>query len=219
MFFSFLGQIGGFPAQCKFGGHPKQDYQTTCTTRGWISLTSWTGLQSRSERQVYWQYQQARLPRAPLLQPRLLLVLRLQCGGFWLAFFCRRLRLGSTRHLLCHLRHGLFYGGGWTAAPLSRSSHCILVVFFPQICRVGRWNLLPLDCQHAMLQDKYWTTLLEELTSWEVVSITFSFLETRFRATLRDLLGGARRLASKIVGRSSMRGIWGSPGRLNLYRS
>jgi hypothetical protein len=40
-----------------------------------------------------------------------------------------------------------------------------------------------------MLQDKYSTTLLEELTSWEVVSATFSFLETHFRATLRGLLG------------------------------
>jgi hypothetical protein len=67
-----------------------------------------------------------------------------------------------------------------------------------------------------MLQDKYSTTLLEELTSWEVVSVTFSFMATRFRAILRDLLGGAGRLASKLVGGSSMRGIWGSPGRLNL---
>jgi hypothetical protein len=70
-----------------------------------------------------------------------------------------------------------------------------------------------------MLQDKYSTTLLEELTSWEVVSITFSFLATCFRATLCGLLGGAARLASKLVGGSSTRGIWGSPGRLNLERS
>jgi hypothetical protein len=70
-----------------------------------------------------------------------------------------------------------------------------------------------------MLHDKYSTTLLEELTSWEVVSITFSFLATRFRATLRDLLGGTGRLASRLAGGSSMRGIWGSPGRLNLDHS
>jgi hypothetical protein len=50
-----------------------------------------------------------------------------------------------------------------------------------------------------MLQDKYSTTLLEELNSWEVVSVTFSFLAARFRATLRGLLGSAGRLASKLV--------------------
>jgi hypothetical protein len=75
------------------------------------------------------------------------------------------------------------------------------------------------DCQHAILQDKYSTTLLEEVTSWELVAVTFSFLATRFRATLCGLLGGARRLASKLVSGSSMREIWGSLGRLNLDRS
>jgi hypothetical protein len=56
----------------------------------------------------------------------------------------------------------------------------------------------------------------QELTSWEVVAVTFSFLPTRFRATLRGLLGSAGRLASRLVGGSSMRAILGSPGRLNL---
>jgi hypothetical protein len=60
---------------------------------------------------------------------------------------------------------------------------------------------------------------LEELTSWEVVSITFSFLATRFRATLHGLLGGAGRLASRLAGGSSIRGILGNPGRLNLDRN
>jgi hypothetical protein len=45
---------------------------------------------------------------------------------------------------------------------------------------------------------------------------TFSFLATRLRATLRSLLGGAGKLASKLVGGSWMRGTLGSPGRLNL---
>jgi hypothetical protein len=58
-----------------------------------------------------------------------------------------------------------------------------------------------------MLQEKYSITLLEKLTLWEVVSVTFSFLATRFRATLHGFLGGARRLASKLVGGSSTRGI------------
>jgi hypothetical protein len=49
--------------------------------------------------------------------------------------------------------------------------------------------------------------------------MTFNFLATRLRATLRDLLGGAGRLASKLVRGSWMRGTLGSPGRLNLDRS
>jgi hypothetical protein len=63
-----------------------------------------------------------------------------------------------------------------------------------------------------ILQDKYSTTLLEGLTSWDVVSVTFNFLATRLRATLRGLLDGAGKLASRLVGGSSMRGMWGSPG-------
>jgi hypothetical protein len=59
----------------------------------------------------------------------------------------------------------------------------------------------------------------EELTSWEVVAVTFNFLATRFRATLRGLLGSAGRLASRLAGGSSTRGMLGSPGRLNLDRS
>jgi hypothetical protein len=59
----------------------------------------------------------------------------------------------------------------------------------------------------------------EELTSWEVVAVTSSFLATHFRATLRGLLGGAGRLASRIAGGSSIRGILGNPGRLNLDRN
>jgi hypothetical protein len=39
-------------------------------------------------------------------------------------------------------------------------------------------------------RNKYSTTLLKELTSWDVVSVTLSFLATRLRATLRGLLGG-----------------------------
>jgi hypothetical protein len=75
------------------------------------------------------------------------------------------------------------------------------------------------NCQHAILQDKYSATLLKELTSGDVVSVTFNFLATHLRATLRGLLSGTGRLASKLVGGSSMRGILGSPSRLNLDRS
>jgi hypothetical protein len=58
-----------------------------------------------------------------------------------------------------------------------------------------------------------------KLTSWDVVSVTLSFLAMRLRATLRGFLGGAGKLASKLVGGSRTRGTLGSPGRLNLDRS
>jgi hypothetical protein len=44
-------------------------------------------------------------------------------------------------------------------------------------------------------------------------------LAMRFRATLRGLLGGVGRLASRLAGGSSVRGMLGSPGRLNLDRN
>jgi hypothetical protein len=68
-------------------------------------------------------------------------------------------------------------------------------------------------------RNKYSTTLLKELTSWDVVSVTLSFLSTRLRATLRGFLGGVGKLASKLVGGSWMRGTLGSQWRLNLDRS
>jgi hypothetical protein len=64
------------------------------------------------------------------------------------------------------------------------------------------------NCQHARFQDKYSTTLLEELTSWAVVSVTFNFLATCFSVTLRGFLGGSGRLVSKLVGLSSIKGMW-----------
>jgi hypothetical protein len=63
------------------------------------------------------------------------------------------------------------------------------------------------------------TTQGSTVTSWAVDSVTFSFLAERFRATLCGLLGGMGMLASKLAGLSTMRGILGCPGRLNLDRS
>jgi hypothetical protein len=76
-----------------------------------------------------------------------------------------------------------------------------------------------IHCQHPVLYGKYSTTLLEELTSWAVDLVIFSFLVARFRATLRGLLGSAGRLDSRLACLSTMRGILGSLGRLNLERS
>jgi hypothetical protein len=104
-------------------------------------------------------------------------------------------------------------------ASFSRLAHLVSVISLPLIqgsddgiyCNNSEFN-----CQHTILQDKYSITLLEELTSWDVVSATFDFLATRLRTTLRGLLSGAGRLASRLASGSSMRGILGSPGRLNL---
>jgi hypothetical protein len=67
------------------------------------------------------------------------------------------------------LRHKFFYGGGWAAASLSRLAHRLLVVSFPLVNGVGWWNLLREPriqlSTYTILQDKYSTTLLEELTS------------------------------------------------------
>jgi hypothetical protein len=73
-----------------------------------------------------------------------------------------------------------------------------------------------MNCQHAILYSKYSTTLLEELTSLVVATVTFSFLATRFHATLHGLLGGTGMLASRLADLSTMRGTSGSPGRLNM---
>jgi hypothetical protein len=62
--------------------------------------------------------------------------------------FCRCSRLASDGCRLCRLRHGFFNSGGWTEASLSCSSHRVLVLFAPLICRVGRRNILrPLQIQ------------------------------------------------------------------------
>jgi hypothetical protein len=75
------------------------------------------------------------------------------------------------------------------------------------------------NCQHTILQDKYSTTLLGELTSWDVVSVTFNFLATYLRGTLCGFFGGAGRLASRLVGGSSIRWTLGTPGELDVDRS
>jgi hypothetical protein len=199
-----------FPAQYKFGGQPSK------ITKLHVLLGDGFHLQAGPDNSHGQSAKYAGNINKPGFRGRL--PFSLDCywssgssshGRLSPAFFCRHLRLGSTRRLLCHLWQRLFYGGGWTAAPLSRFSHRAPVVFFPLIRGVGRRNFLrqlKIQLLARILQDKYSTTILEELTSWEVVFVTFSFLVTRFRATLRGLLGGAVRVASKLVGGSSMRG-------------
>jgi hypothetical protein len=80
----------------------------------------------------------------------------------------RRLRIDNSSRPLCHLRHQFFYGGGWSAVSLSRLAHRLPIISFPLINRVRGWNILrELRIQasaYTILQDKYSTTLLEELT-------------------------------------------------------
>jgi hypothetical protein len=102
------------------------------------------------------------------------------------------------------LRHKFFYGGGWVAAGSSRLSHRVPVTFVPLICGVGRWNFLQaMEFHRQYTQHRGTSTRLlysRKLTSWDVVSVTLSFLATRLRATLRDFFGGAGKLASRLVG-------------------
>jgi hypothetical protein len=81
----------------------------------------------------------------------------------------RHLRLDNSCRPPCHLRHQLLYSGGWTAASFSRLAHRPPVISFPLINGVKGWNLLrELRTQaptYTILQDKYSTILLEELTS------------------------------------------------------
>jgi hypothetical protein len=49
----------------------------------------------------------------------------------------RHLWLDNSSRPLCHPRHKFFDGGGWTAASFSRPAHCVPVLSFPLIDRVG----------------------------------------------------------------------------------
>jgi hypothetical protein len=88
---------------------------------------------------------------------------------FWPALHGRRLRLDNSSRPLCHLRHKFFYGGGWATASLSQLTHCLPDISFPLINGFRRWNLqreLRIQASaYKILQEKYSTTLLEELTS------------------------------------------------------
>jgi hypothetical protein len=75
------------------------------------------------------------------------------------------------------------------------------------------------NCQNIVPSGKYSTTLLVISNFWLVDLVIFNFLAARFRATLRGLLGGAGMLASRLAGFSTMRGMLGKPGQLNLDRS
>jgi hypothetical protein len=100
------------------------------------------------------------------------------------------------------LRQELFYDGGWatttpTGSPTvsqSPPSPCSMGSEGGISCKQGNFIV---NTQHRDISTRL--PYSRRLTSWDVVSETFNFLATRFRATLRGFLGGAGRLASKLA--------------------
>jgi hypothetical protein len=70
-----------------------------------------------------------------------------------------------------------------------------------------------------LLIGKYSTTPFVVPTSWLVVSVIFNFLAERFHTTLCGLLDGGGIIALRLAGFSTVTGMLGKPGRLNLDRS
>jgi hypothetical protein len=108
-FFSFLGQIGGFLAQYKFGGQPSKTFKLHVL------------LGDRFHLQVRPDYSHGRSTKyagdidKPSFCGHLFFNrgdLWLYCsssrGGFWPPLFCRCQRLAGTSRLLCLLRHDFF---------------------------------------------------------------------------------------------------------------
>jgi hypothetical protein len=184
-----------------------------------LLLTSWTRQQSRSERQVCWRYRRSAgvssSAWAATGSPDPVVALGsglLSSAGTY----------GSAFLFVCCVICDTSSSTVGAGLLLLSVGHHVLVISLPLIATSDdgiSWDNSEFNSQHAILQGKYSTTLLEELTSWDVVLVTFDFLATRLCATLHGFLSGVGRLASRLAGGSSMRGILGSPGRLNLDRS
>jgi hypothetical protein len=107
----------------------------------------------------------------------------------------------SNRGLARQLLQELLHGGGWATTTPSWLPHCVLIAFVTLLNGVGRrQGNLVVNTQHRDISTRL--PYSRRLTSWDVVSVTFNFLATHLRATLRGLLGGAGRLASRLVGGS-----------------
>jgi hypothetical protein len=222
-FFSFSGQIVVFPAQYKFGGQPSK------ITKLYVLLGDGFHLQARLDNSHGRSAKYTGDINEPGFRGRLLFSLGCYWssgsssrGRLWPAFFCRHLQLGSTRRLLCHLWHDLFYSGGWTEAPLIRSAHHVPVVFFPLIRGVGRWNF-PRQLKIQLSTRNTSRQVLDYFTrGTHLLGSDLCHLQLLGDTLLRHIVRPSRwrrRLASKLVSGSSMRGIWRSPSRLNLDRS
>jgi hypothetical protein len=101
------------------------------------------------------------------------------------------------------MRQELFYGGGWATTTTylphlsqSPSSPCSTVSEGGISCKQGNFvvNSQTQDINTRLPYSR-------RLTSQDVVYVTFNFLATRLRVTLRGFLGGMGRLASRLAGR------------------
>jgi hypothetical protein len=137
-FFSFPGQIDRLPAQYKIGG------QQSTITKLQVLLRNGFHLQARPDNSHGRSAKYAGNVDEPSFHGRL--PFSLICYWFsdpssrawlWPALLCRHLRLGNSSRPLCHLRHKLFYGGGWTAASSSRLAHYVQIISLPLINGVG----------------------------------------------------------------------------------
>jgi hypothetical protein len=173
------------------------------TTTSNILLGKNQHLQARPDHRHGWGAEDTGNVDQSRLGRRLLLCLCSRCllssssGGF-----CAPL---SNRGLVLHLRQELFYGGGWATTAPSCLPHCVPVAFVALLNGVGRC----ISCKQGNFivttQTRDISTRLPYsrwLTSRDVVFVSFNFLATHFRATLRGFLGGAGRLASRLAGGS-----------------
>jgi hypothetical protein len=100
------------------------------------------------------------------------------------------------------MRQKLFDSGGW-ASTTSCLPHRVPLAFVALLNGLGRWDLLQARKKNVNIRTRDIRTRLHYsrwLSSWDVVSVTFNFLDTRLRAGLRGLLGGAARRASRLAG-------------------
>jgi hypothetical protein len=169
-FISFPGQVRQFPA------HYKIDGQSSKTTKLQVLLGKGFHLQARPDDSHGRSAKYVGDVYKPGFGGRLLFSLSRYWSfstssraRFWPPLHIRHLQLDNSCRPLCHLRHKFFYGGGWAVASLSRLTHRLPVVSFPLVNGVRWWNFLrELRIQlsaYTILQDKYSTALLEELTS------------------------------------------------------
>jgi hypothetical protein len=107
--------------------------------------------------------------------------------------------------LACHLRQEFIHGGAGLRLPPAGSPTVSQSPSSPYStgseggisCKQGNFIV---NTQHRDISTRL--PYSRRLTSRDVVSVTFNFLATRLQATLRGFLGGAGRLASRLVGGS-----------------
>jgi hypothetical protein len=173
--------------------------QPSTNTKSNVLLGKDQHLQAQPDYRHGWGVEDTGDINQPSLSGRLLLGLSSRCLLSNSSGRCSTLL--SNRGLARLLRQEFIYGGGWAPAGSGWFSHCVPITFVTPLYGVGgkQGNFV------VNIQNRDISTRLpysKRLTSWDVVSVTFNFLATRLRATLHGLLGGAGKLASRLVGGS-----------------